>query len=145
MRETPTLVVILLATLACTAGCSGGSDEGTGGAAAATTTTAPSAVGGAAIRCLHAAGLAKVERQALGVWTGEQATGAYAIVIHELAKPARAPRVVAGSYALAGSFKVAAEGRGLTTAEGLEADDLVQSVAAASGASARPSPAACSP
>jgi hypothetical protein len=131
MRETPTLVVILLATLGCTAGCSGGSDDGTGGAAATATTT--SAVGSAAIRCLDAAGLANVERQAVAVWTGEQAAGAYAIVIHALAKPARAPRVVAGSYALAGSFKVAAEGRGLTTAEGLEADDLVQSVAACLG------------
>ena len=56
-------------------------------------------------------------------------SSAYAIVVHKLRKPAKAPRVVAGEYALTGSFKVVAVGTGLTGVEGLEADALVQMVA----------------
>ena len=57
----------------------------------------------------------------------------YAITIHKLATPAKAPTVVAGTYAVTGSFKVAAEGEGLSSIEGLLADALVQDVAACLG------------
>jgi hypothetical protein len=53
----------------------------------------------------------------------------YRIVVHKLVRPAKAPRVVAGEYAVTGSFKVGAVGRGFTGVEGIQADALVQIVA----------------
>jgi hypothetical protein len=81
------------------------------------------------IRCLDAAGLSDVEERDVDIWRGFDDGSSYAIIVHKLAAPAKAPTVVAGSYALTGPFKVAAEGTGLTIAEGLEADGLVQEVA----------------
>jgi outer membrane murein-binding lipoprotein Lpp len=132
MREKLTLTAIVLASLVCAAGCGGSSDEASGdetstavvteSAPADTTTSDP-------IRCLDAAGLSDVEARDVDVWRGLHEGPAYAIVVHKLAKPAKAPVVVAGTYAVTGSFKVAAEGTGLTTEEGLWADALVQEVA----------------
>ena len=63
------------------------------------------------------------------MWTGSHQSPAYRIVVHKLAKPAKAPRVVAGEYAVTGSFKVVAVGRGLIGNDGIQADALVQTVA----------------
>jgi hypothetical protein len=90
--------------------------------AAASTTSRP-------IRCLDAAGLSDVEEPDVDHWRGFRAGRSYAIVVNKLARPVRAPKVVAGEYALTGSFKVAAEGAELRPWEGLEADVLVQLVA----------------
>jgi hypothetical protein len=81
------------------------------------------------VRCLDAAGLSDVEEQEGDVWRGLHEDPVYSIIVHELPTPAKAPTVVAGTYAVTGRFKVAAEGTGLTNEEGLEADALVQEVA----------------
>ncbi len=83
------------------------------------------------VRCLDAAGLSDVEEQDVDLWRGNGPS--YAIIVHKLATPAKAPTVVAGTYAVTGRFKVAAVGTGLTTEEGLLADALVQEVAACLG------------
>jgi outer membrane murein-binding lipoprotein Lpp len=139
MREKLTLTAIVLASLVCVAGCGGSSDEASGdetstavvteSAPADTTTTTDVTTTSDPIRCLDAAGLSDVEARDVDVWSGLHEGPAYAIVVHKLAKPAKAPVVVAGTYAVTGSFKVAAEGTGLTTEEGLWADALVQEVA----------------
>jgi outer membrane murein-binding lipoprotein Lpp len=139
MREKLTLTAIVLASLVCVAGCGGSSDEASGdetstavvteSAPADTTTTTDVTTTSDPIRCLDAAGLSDVEARDADVWSGLHEGPVYAIVVHKLAKPAKAPVVVAGTYAVTGSFKVAAEGTGLTTEEGLWADALVQEVA----------------
>jgi hypothetical protein len=139
MREKLTLTTIALASLVCVAGCGGSSDEPSGNetstavvtesAPADATTTTDVTTTSDPIRCLDAAGLSDVEARDVDVWSGLHEGPAYAIVVHKLAKPAKAPVVVAGTYAVTGSFKVAAEGTGLTTEEGLWADALVQEVA----------------
>jgi outer membrane murein-binding lipoprotein Lpp len=143
MREKLTLAAIVLASLVCAAGCGGSSDEASGDetstavvtetATAETTTTTEVTTRNDPIRCLDAAGLSDVEERDVGVWRGLHEDPAYAVVVHKLAKPAKAPIVVAGTYAVAGSFKVAAEGEGLGLEEGLLADALVQDVAACLG------------
>jgi hypothetical protein len=150
MREKLTLAAIVLASLVSAAGCGGSSDEASGDEAprdetstavvtesvpaeTTTTTTTQGTTRGDPIRCLDAAGLSDVEERDVGIWSGLHEGPAYAIVVHKLAKPAKAPIVVAGTYAVAGSFKVAAEGTGLTSEEGLLADALVQDVAACLG------------
>ena len=96
---------------------------------AAPTETAPMETTGKPIRCLVAVGLIDVGRQQADLWRGLQDRRSYSIVIRRLAKPAKAPTVVAGTYAVAGSFRVVAEGEGLSEADGLEADARVQEVA----------------
>jgi hypothetical protein len=91
-----------------------------------TTTSAP-------IVCLDAVGLSDVEERDVDLWRGIHEGPFYAIVVHKLPKPAKAPTVVAGTYTVTGRFKVAAEGEGLTVDEGLWADYLVQEVAACLG------------
>jgi type II secretory pathway pseudopilin PulG len=91
-----------------------------------TTTRAP-------IRCLDDAGLSDVEERDVDLWRGFHDRPFYAVIVHKLARPAKAPIVVAGAYAVTGPFKVVAEGTGLTSGEGLEADALVQEVAACLG------------
>jgi hypothetical protein len=134
-----TLVGMVFASLVCAAGCGGSSNEASGdeaptaevteSAPAETTTATEIATTSDPIRCLDAAGLSDVEERDMNLWSGLHDGPAYAIVVHKLAKPAKTPIVVAGTYAVTGSFKVAAEGTGLTSAEGLEADFLVQQVA----------------
>ena len=125
-RET----TIVLAVVATTAGCNGGSDK-----AAREETSSPVTIKATpaettkAIRCLHAAGLSSADQGHSGLWTGSHQSPAYRIVVHKLAKPAKAPRVVAGEYAVTGSFKVVAVGRGLIGNDGIQADALVQTVA----------------
>ena len=46
-------------------------------------------------------------------WLGYHDEPLYTITIHKLATPAKAPTVVAGTYAVTGSFKVAAQGESL--------------------------------
>ncbi len=131
------LVGILLASLVCAAGCGGSSTEGAGDESstavvtesASAETTADVATTSAPIRCLDAAGLSDVDERAVDLWSGLHDGPAYAIVVHKLKQPAKTPMVVAGTYAVTGSFKVVAEGTGLTVQEGLEADALVQEVA----------------
>lgn len=85
------------------------------------------------IRCLDAVGLSDVEERDVDLWRGFHDGSSYAIIVHKLSTPAKAPTVVAGTYAVTGPFKVVAEGAGLTVEEGLEADALVQEVAACLG------------
>ena len=86
-----------------------------------------------AMRCLDAAGLSDVEERDTDVWRGFHDGPSYAIIVHKLQTPVKAPTAVAGTYVKTGSFKVAAEGTGLTSEEGLEADFLVNEVAACLG------------
>ena len=83
--------------------------------------------------CLDAAGLSDVEERDVDLWRGFHEVPPYAIIVHRLSTPARAPKVVAGTYAVTGSFKVSAKGARLTVSEGLWADALVQDVAACLG------------
>lgn len=94
-----------------------------------TTTETTQTIMSNALACLEEAGLSNVEERDVGVWGGLHHGPSYAIVVHKLLKPAEAPRVVAGEYAVTGSFKVVAVGRGLTGDEGIQADALVQTVA----------------
>ena len=95
-----------------------------------TTETTQTIVGNDPLACLEEAGLSNVEERDVDTWRGFHDGSAYAIVVHKLATPAKAPTVVAGTYAVTGPFKVAAEGEGLSSDEGLGADALVQEVAA---------------
>jgi hypothetical protein len=138
MWEKRTVVGILLALLAL-AGCggSGGEAHPTSQETPMDAVTASSsaekmkeaAAASKAIRCLDAAGLSDVKKRDLGLWGGLHDHPTYAILVHKLAKPAKAPRVVAGEYAVTGSFKVVAVGRGLMGYDGIQADALVQTVA----------------
>ena len=61
-----------------------------------------------------------MEERDVDFWRGYHNAPLYAITIHKLAKPAKAPTVVAGDYALTGPFKVAAEGEGLVSPRDLK-------------------------
>jgi hypothetical protein len=125
------LALLALGLSAATAvGCGGDDETPPEATPAETAATATPATTSKPIRCLDAAGLTAVEGGGAGrPWSGSSHDSTYRIVVHKLAKPARAPRVVAGEYAVTGSFKVVAVGRGLTGDEGLQADALVQTVA----------------
>jgi hypothetical protein len=125
-----TLVGIVLTLIACTAGCGEGSDKAARDetSTAVATESAP-AESSKPIQCLDAAGLSDATERDVGLWSGLHHGPAYAIVVHKLRKPAKAPRVVAGEYVVTGSFKVVAVGTGLTGDEGIQADALVQTVA----------------
>ena len=128
--DTLTLVGIVLVLIACTAGCDGGTDTATRNETSTAVATEPTrAASSKPLRCLDAAGLTDVTARGVGLWGGVHRDPAYAIVVHKLAKPAKAPKVVAGEYAVTGSFKVVAEGRGLVGDAGIQADALVQVVA----------------
>jgi hypothetical protein len=121
---------IVLALIGCTAGCAGGSDEAAPDEASTSVATESTpARSSKPIQCLDAAGLSDVKERGAGSWGGVHNDPAYAIVVHKLRKPANAPRVVAGEYAVTGSFKVVAVGSGLAGNDGLQADALVQIVA----------------
>jgi hypothetical protein len=124
-----TLLGIVLALIATTAGCSGGSDKAARDETSTVTITATPAERSKAMRCLDAVGLSNVEEDRSGQWSGRHDTPAYRIVVHKLIKPAEAPRVVAGEYAITGSFKVVAVGGGFMGGQGIQADALVQTVA----------------
>ena len=139
MRKLVTGAGILLAWLGLAVGCGGarpGASSGVDTSTAVATESAPTGTTttevtttSKPIRCLDAAGLADVEGHGLGPWSGIRHDPTYRIVVHRLAKPAKAPRVVAGEYAVTGSFKVVAVARGLIGDEGIQADALVQIVA----------------
>jgi hypothetical protein len=93
-----------------------------------TTETTQTIVSSNVLGCLEQAGLSGVEESDVDTWRGFHNGPSYAIVVHKLAIPAKAPRVVAGEYVVTGSFKVVAVGRGLMGDEGIQADALVQTV-----------------
>jgi hypothetical protein len=109
------------------------SSDGEANVASEMTETAEVTTTSDPIRCLDAAGLSDAEERD-DLWRGFHDGSSYAIVVHKLSTPAKAPTVVAGTYAVTGPYKVVAEGAGLTVEEGLEADALVQEVAACLGA-----------
>ena len=121
MLRTLTVVALTLVL----AGC-GGSDSSS---ARTTTESTQTVLSNGPLACLEEAGLSNVEEQDDDFWRGYHDEPLYAITIHKLATPAKAPTVVAGTYTLTGPFKVAAEGEGLSSDEGLGADALVQAVA----------------
>jgi len=135
--RTLTVVALILVLAGCGGSDSESSDTSettaTVEATPTTTETTQTIVSNAPLACLEEAGLSNVEEREVGLWRGYHDESPYAITIHKLAKPAKAPTVVAGTYALTGRFKVAAEGEGLSGFEGLEADALVQDVAACLG------------
>jgi hypothetical protein len=94
-----------------------------------TTEITQTVVSSEVLGCLEQAGLSSVEESDVDTWRGLHNGPSYAIVVHKLMKPAKAPRVVAGEYAVTGSFKVVAVGTGLIGDEGIQADALVQTVA----------------
>jgi hypothetical protein len=135
VSRTLTVVALILVLAGCGGSNSESSDtsETTVEATETTTETTPTIVSNDPLACLEEAGLSNVEERDVGFWRGYHDEPLYAITIHKLATPAKAPTVVAGTYAVTGPFKVAAEGEGLSSAEGLGADALVQEVAACLG------------
>lgn len=128
-------VVALILMLA---GCGGSDSESSGtsettGTVEATQTTTETTLSNDPLACLEEAGLSNVEERDVDFWRGNHDEPLYTITIHKLATPAKTPTVVAGTYAVTGPFKVAAEGEGLSSEEGLLADALVQEVAACLG------------
>ena len=123
MPRALTIVALILGL----AGC-GGSDPESSDTQTTTETTQTIVSNDSPLACLEEAGLSDVEKRDVGLWRGLHESPGFAIVVHKLRKPAKAPTVVAGEYALTGSFKVAAEGTGLPN-WGLDADFLVQEVA----------------
>jgi hypothetical protein len=121
--RTLTIVALILVL----AGC-GGSDPESSDTQTTTETTQTIVSNDNPLACLEEAGLSNVEEREVGLWRGLHESPGFAIVVHKLRKPAKAPIVVAGEYAVTGSFKVAAEGTGLPN-WGLDADFLVQEVA----------------
>lgn len=125
-----TLVLVL-------AGCGGSDSESsettetttTVEATQTTTETTQTIVSSDVLGCLDQAGLSGVEQSEVDTWRGLHNGPSYAIVVHKLATPAKAPKVVAGTYAVTGRFKVAAQATGLTSEDGLLADALMQEVA----------------
>ncbi len=130
-RRGQTLLVVgaAIAALAIVAVIGAAEDETT----ISSTTTETEVLARQAITCLESAGLSSVEESEVGTWRGLHDGPAYAIIVRKLAQRAKAPTVVAGTYAVTGQFKVAAEGEGLTVDEGLSADYLVKDVAACLG------------
>ena len=132
MSRTLTLVALILVLAGCGGSDSESSDTSettaTVGATQTTTETTQTIMSSEVLGCLEEAGLSNVEEREVGLWRGLHEGPAFAIVVHKLRKPAKAPIVVAGAYAVTGSFKVAAEGTGLPN-WGLDADFLVQEVA----------------
>ena len=123
MPRTLTIVVLILVL----AGCGGSEPELSDTQTTAETTQ--TIVSNDPLACLKEAALSNVEEQDVDFWRGYHDEPLYAITIHKLATPAKTPTVVAGTYAVTGPFKVAAEGEGLSSEEGLGADALVQEVA----------------
>ena len=137
MSRTLTVVALIVVLAGCGESDSESSDTSettaTVEATQTTTETTQTIASNHPLACLEEAGLSNVEERDADFWRAYHDEPLYAITIHKLATPAKAPIVVAGTYAVTGSFKVAAEGTGLTSQEGLEADALVQDVAACLG------------
>jgi hypothetical protein len=132
MRGTTLLVVVAVVAVAAVIGAVNSLDEDANVASETTETTEVTTTSDP-IRCLDAAGLSEVEEQEVDLWRGLHEGPVYSIIVRKLPTPAKAPTVVAGTYAVTGRFKVAAEGTGLTPFEGLWADSLVKDVAACLG------------
>jgi hypothetical protein len=134
-RRGKALLVVVAVSVVAVAAVFGAfnSSDGEANVASEMTETAEVTTTSDPITCLDAAGLSDVEERD-DLWRGFHDGSSYAIVVHKLSTPAKAPTVVAGTYAVTGPYKVVAEGAGLTVEEGLEADALVQEVAACLGA-----------
>lgn len=132
MSRTLTVLALILVLAGCGGSDSESSDTSettaTVGATQTTTETTQTIMSSEVLGCLEEAGLSNVDEREVGLWRGLHEGPAFAIVVHKLRKPARAPIVVAGAYVVTGSFKVAAEGTRLPN-WGLDADFLVQEVA----------------
>jgi hypothetical protein len=133
VSRTLTIVALILVLAGCGGSDSESSDTSettaTVEATQTTTETTQTIVSNDSLRCLEEAGLSDVEERDLDFWRGYHDEPPYAITIHKLMRSAKVPRVVAGEYAVTGSFKVVAVGRGLSGDEGIQADALVQTVA----------------
>jgi hypothetical protein len=131
VSRTLTVVALILVFAGCGGPDSSNTSETTATVEATQTTTETThmIVSNDPVACLEEAGLSNVEERDVDFWRGYHDEPLYAITIHKLATPAKAPTVVAGTYAVTGPFKVAAEGEGLSSEEGLGADALVQEVA----------------
>ena len=125
--------VVVLGTVGALLRPSDGDTSGASETGVITTETTGVSTTGDPIGCLDAAGLSDVEERDADLWRGVHDGPSYAIVVHRLRTPAKAPTVVAGTYAVSGSFKVSAEAAALTVNEGLWVDALVQEVAACLG------------
>ena len=128
MSRTLTVVALILVLAGCGDSESSETSETTATVDTTQTGNTQTTVSNRPLACLEEAGLSNVEEREVGLWRGLHEDPAFAIVVHKLSKPAKAPIVVAGAYAVTGSFKVAAEGTGLPN-WGLDADFLVQEVA----------------
>lgn len=133
VSRTLTVVALILVLAGCGGSGSQSADTSETTATQSPTETTQTIVSNDPLACLEEAGLSNVEERDVGFWRGNHEQPVYAITIHKLATPAKTPTVVAGTYAVTGSFKVAAEGESLSSEEGLLADALVQEVAACLG------------
>ena len=117
VSRTLTVVALILVLAGCGGWDSESSDTSettaTVEATQTTTETTQTIMSSEPLACLEEAGLSDVEERDVGLWRGLHEDPAFAIVVHKLRKPAKAPIVVAGAYAVTRSFKVAAEGTGL--------------------------------
>ena len=91
MPRTLTIVALILVL----AGC-GGSDPESSDAQTTTETTQTIVSNDNPLACLEEAGLSNVEEREVGFWRGLHESPGFAIVVHKLRKPAKAPIVVAG-------------------------------------------------
>jgi hypothetical protein len=120
MRERLTFVGILLGLLVCASGCGGSSKDASSsdetsantGSAPGGTPTTDVTTNSEQIRRLDASGLSDVQERGSGLWDGHHDNPAHRIVVHKLAKPAKAPTVVAGTYAVSGSSRSLRRGGG---------------------------------
>ena len=131
MSRTLTVVALILVLAGCGDSESSGASETTATLEATQTTTENTQTieSSKPLACLEEAGLSDVEELNADSWRGLHDQPRYAITIHTLATSAKTPTVVAGEYAVTGSFKVVAVARGLTGDDGIQADALVQVVA----------------
>ena len=106
MSRTLTVVALILVLAGCGGSDSESSDTsettGTVEATQTTATTTQTMVSKRPLACLEEAGLSNVEERDVDFWRGYHDEPLYAITIHKLATPAKAPTVVAGTYAVTG-------------------------------------------
>ena len=101
MSRTLTVVALILVLAGCGGSDSESSDTSettaTVEATQTTTETTQTIVSNDPLACLEEAGLSNVEERDVGLWRGLHHGPAYAIVVHKLRKPAKAPRSSPGS------------------------------------------------
>jgi hypothetical protein len=99
VSRTLTVVALIVVLAGCGRSDSESSDKGettaTVGATQTTTETTQTIMSNDPLACLEEAGLSKVEERDVDFWRGYHHEPLYAITIHKLATPAKAPTVVA--------------------------------------------------